>query len=207
VHASAIFAQKRPEALRELIAQRGLALIVAVDAGRPVAVHAPVLAGEGVLRFHLSSASTLVAALARNRRALAVVTGADAYVSPDWYAAGDQVPTWNYLSAEAEGPTRPLNREATVQLLDDLTAHFEAKLAPKAPWSRAKMTPSRFETLVGAIVGYEMTIERFEGVAKLSQNKSADEAARLAARLTERDDDGSRQIARAMDRLISFRGD
>lgn len=200
MHASADFAQKRPAALRNLIAQRGLALIVAVGAGRQVVGHAPVLAGESVLRFHLSAANPLVEALALSRRALAVVTGADAYVSPDWYAAGDQVPTWNYLSAEAEGPTRRLSREATIEMLDDLTAHFESKLAPKAPWSRAKMTPARFEALLGAIVGYEMTLERFEGVAKLSQNKPADEVARVALRLAERDDEGSRQIARAMAR-------
>ncbi len=62
------------------------------------------------------------------------------------------------------------------------------------------MTPARFEALLGAIRGFEMTVERFEGVLKLSQNKPA-EVARVAAALAERPDAGSREIAALMGRL------
>jgi transcriptional regulator len=198
LHPAGAFHQTEPNPLAELIAKRGLAVIIGVDGGRAIAAHAPVLTGDGVLRFHLSAANRLIDVLERARRALAVVTGPDAYVSPDWYAAADQVPTWNYLSAEVEGPVRRLDRAAAARLLDDLSAHFEARLAPKPPWSRTKMTPARFETLLRAIVAYEMYIERFEGIAKLSQNKPTDEIARVAAKLAGRDDEGSRQIARLM---------
>lgn len=127
-----------------------------------------------------------------------MVTGPDAYVSPDWYAAADQVPTWNYVSVEAEGPVRVMEREETTVLLDDLAAHFEAGLAPKPAWTRAKMAPARFEAMLSAIVGYEMRVERLIGVAKLSQNKPADEIARVSARLAERPDEGAIQIAAKM---------
>jgi transcriptional regulator len=184
--------------LRALVSARGLALIVGASNGGPAVAHAPVLLAGESLRFHLSAANVLCRVLRDNSRAVAVVTGPDAYVSPDWYAAADQVPTWNYVSVEAEGPVRVMEQTETVTLLDDLAAHFEAGLAPKAAWTRAKMTPARFDAMLSAIVGYEMRVERLAGVSKLSQNKPADEVARVAARLAERPDEGSIRIAAAM---------
>jgi len=173
-------------------------VIVGSGPDGPVVAHAPVLLAARTLRFHLSAANALCPVLRERPRALAVVTGPDAYVSPDWYAAADQVPTWNYLSVEAEGPVRVLQRVETAALLDDLAAHFEVGLAPKPPWTRAKMTPARFEAMLGAIVGYKMRVERLAGTTKLSQNKPPDEIARVAARLAERLDEGSRGIAALM---------
>jgi transcriptional regulator len=197
MHPASAFRQTDAAALAALVAERGFALIVGGADGRPLAAHAPVLLADGRLRFHLSGANPLTATLLAGSRALAVVTGPDAYVSPDWYAAADQVPTWNYLSAEIEGPVRPLDNTETTQLLDDLSARFEAPLAPKPPWTRAKMTPARFEALLGAINGFEMRAERFEGVTKLSQNKPA-EIERVAQALAARPDAGSQAIARLM---------
>lgn len=119
----------------------------------------------------LSRANPLAAALEAQPHALAVVTGPQAYVSPDWYGLPDQVPTWNYLSAEIEGPLRRLDDTEATVLLDDLSAALEAKLAPKLAWTRAKMSPGRFEAMLGGITAFEMTIERLEGVRKLGQNK------------------------------------
>lgn len=198
MHPAPLFHVADPEALAALVAERGLALIVGTDDGRPRVAHAPVLLAGGRLRFHLSRANPLVAALAAAPHALAVVTGPEAYVSPDWYGLADQVPTWNYLSAEIEGPVRVLDEAEATVLLDDLSAAFEARLAPKPSWTRAKMTPGRFEAMLRGIVAYEMTVERLEGIRKLSQNKPADAQARLADALAARDDEGSVALARLM---------
>jgi transcriptional regulator len=198
VHPARAFLTTDSGALERLIAERGLALVIGADAGRPVAAHAPVLLAQGRLRFHLSSANPLTARLRARPYALAVVTGADAYVSPDWYAHADQVPTWNYVSCEAEGPVRTLSGDETTALLDDLAAHFEGWLEPKAPWSRAKMAPAAFAPLLAAITGFEMRVERLEGVTKLSQNKSVDERKRVAGELAKLQDAGAREIARLM---------
>jgi len=94
-----------------------------------------------------------------------------------------------------EGPVTPLDSEAATVLLDDLSAHFEGKLGPKAPWTRAKMTPARFEALLGAIRAFEMRVERFEGTTKLSQNRGAEPMARVADALEAA---GSVEMARLM---------
>jgi transcriptional regulator len=195
MHPAALFRETDAERLAALVAEAGLALVVGVAAGRPVVAHAPVLLAEGRLRFHLSRANPLAAALDAEPRALAVVTGPHAYVSPDWYGIADQVPTWNYLSAEIEGPVRRLETEAAAALLDDLSAVFEARLAPKPAWTRAKMGPGRFEAMLGAIAAFEMSVERLEGVRKLSQNKPAEAQGRLAEALAGLGGEGSAALA------------
>ena len=175
-----------------------MASIVGVDGHRAATAVAPVLATDHLVRFHLSTRNRLTPMLIASGWALAIVMAEDAYLSPDWYAAADQVPTWNYRSVEIEGPLRVMSRDETAQMLDDVSAHFEASLAPKPPWTRAKMRPESFEAMLGAITGFEMTIERMEGTFKLSQNKPVDEIDRVAARLAERPDAGSQAISALM---------
>ena len=136
----------------------------------PMLVHAPVVVGPDRLRFHVSRGNRAAAAL-DGRRAIASCLGPDAYISPDWYGVEDHVPTWNYLAVEAEGPLRRLDEGALPALLDDLSAAQEERLAPKRPWTRAKMSPGRFEAMLKAIVGYELEIEELRGTRKLGQNK------------------------------------
>lgn len=140
----------------------------------PAVAHAPVIvAAPDRIRFHLSRANR--AAAMDGKRAIVSCLGPDAYVSPDWYGSPDQVPTWNYLAVEAEGPLRQLDEAELTRLLDDLSAAHEARLAPKPAWTRAKMTPGRFEAMLKAIIGYELRVEDLGGTRKLGQNKKLDE--------------------------------
>ena len=198
MHPAKAFHEIDRDTLVARVAERGFAVIVGVADARPLIAHAPVLLDGARLRFHLSAANPLTAALAASPWALAVITGDDAYISPGWYAAPDQVPTWNYLSVEIEGPVAALPAAGAARLLDDLSARYEATLAPKPPWTRAKMSPGRFEAMLSGIVAFEMTIERLAGITKLSQNKPATEIARLAAALADVPDEGAKRIARRM---------
>jgi transcriptional regulator len=140
----------------------------------PALVHAPVIvAGQDRIRFHVSRGNR--AAAMDGKRGLVSCLGPDAYISPDWYGSPDQVPTWNYLAVEAEGPLRRLDEAELAQLLDDLSAAHETRLAPKPAWTRAKMTPGRFEAMLKAITGYELSIETLRGTRKLGQNKKEHE--------------------------------
>ena len=151
--------------------------IAAAPQARPIIAHAPVIVrrmGEGLaLDFHLARRSAMTPHFDAGIAAVAVSLGADAYISPDWYAAPDQVPTWNYLTVEAEGPVTALDEAALVRLLDDQSALEEGRLAPKPSWTRAKMSDGRFEAMLGAIRAARLTVERLEGTFKLSQNKAA----------------------------------
>jgi transcriptional regulator len=171
------------------LAERPFCTLAAAPDGRPRVAHAPVVVrrlGEGLaLDFHLSRGNALAPFLADGFRAVLVSLGDDAYVSPDWYASQDQVPTWNYLSVEAEGPVAALDEAGLTALLDDLSTQEEARLAPKPPWTGGKMSPGRFEAMTRAIIGARLSVERLEGTWKLSQNK--DEADRAGVRAALRD--------------------
>ena len=160
-------------ALEAMIAEIGFGMVFAETPDGPRVAHVPVLStGDGALQFHLSRGNAVTRHIAENK-ALCVINGPDAYISPDWYGLDDQVPTWNYLTLELEGTVRQMEREGLIALLDDVTAQNEAKLLPKAPWHRDKMDPAKFEKMVDAIVGFEMEILAWRPTAKLSQNKPA----------------------------------
>lgn len=195
MHPAPLFLETDEAVLAARVQAAPFALICASEDGRPVAAHAPVLLEGRRLRFHLSRANPVAKALVEGATVLAVVTGPHAYVSPDWYGQDDQVGTWNYLSVELEGPVRILGSGETTALLDDLSDRFEGDLAPKPPWKRDKMDPAFFNRLLGMIVGYEVILERFEGITKLGQNKP--EAARLAV-ASALEDLGERDISALM---------
>lgn len=181
--------------LAQLAGQPFVTVAAVVD-GRPVVAHAPVvirrLADGLALDFHLSRGNALTPFLAEGFRAVLVSLGPEAYISPDWYVAADQVPTWNYVTVEAEGRVAAMDDEGLVALLDDLSAQEEARLLPKPPWTRHKMSPGRFEAMTRAIVGARLTVERLEGTFKFSQNKSEADRAGVIAAL------GDHPIARRM---------
>lgn len=147
----------------------------AID-GRPMVANAPVVVHRRdnrlILDFHLSRGNILTPHLAEGFRAVAVSLGPDTYVSPDWYVGADQVPTWNYLTVEAEGAVTIMDEAGLIAHLDDLSAQEEARLLPKKPWTRHKMAPGKFEALLRGITGASLMVERFEGTFKLSQNKN-----------------------------------
>ena len=167
MHPNKTFAWQDREAMLAFVADIAFCTICAEG---PLVVHAPVIvAAPDRLRFHISRGNR--AAALDGRRAIAACLGPDAYISPDWYGIPDQVPTWNYLAVEAEGPLRRLDEEELARLLDDLSAAHEGRLAPKPAWSRAKLAPGRFGSMVKAIAGFELAVEALRGTRKLGQNK------------------------------------
>jgi transcriptional regulator len=177
MHPNRAFAWEDEEAMLAFLADIAFCTICAEG---PMVVHAPVIvAAPDRLRFHVSRGNR--AAALEGKRAIVSCLGPDAYVSPDWYGSPDQVPTWNYLAVEAEGPLRRLDEAELAQLLDDLSAAHEARLAPKRAWTRAKMTPGRFQAMLKAIAGYELAIEELRGTRKLGQHKPGQAAAAAAA--------------------------
>lgn len=133
--------------------------------------------------FHLSSSNKLASDIGSGR-ALIVVNGPHAYVSPDWYGLEDQVPTWNYVAVELKGEVSAIAPESLPTLIDMLSQENEKRLAPKAIWTRDKMTPGVFERMLGAIVGFEMHVTDWHGTRKLGQNKSVEARASVSVALS-----------------------
>jgi transcriptional regulator len=181
-----------------LIAETGFGMVFLTTPDGPRVAHVPLLLTEaGTLRFHLALGNALTRHL-DGARALAVVNGPDGYISARWYSEPDQVPTWNYLALEMEGPVRRMDRDGLHALLEDVSAHHEARVAEGTPWTMDKMARIKRDRMMDMIVGFELTVEAWRPTVKLSQNKSAEERARLIAGLKA---EGKLALAALMERL------
>jgi transcriptional regulator len=183
------------EAMAAMVSELGFGVLFVSTSDGPRSVHVPVLLDGDRLRFHVSRGNMVYPALAAGGVALFVASGPHAYISPEWYGLDDRVPTWNYVAVELEGPVRDLGPEELIRLVDDLSAVNEARLAPKVPWTRDKMTPGRFEGLLKGIAGFEMKVADWRGTAKIDQDKPDAVRARIAEALDER---GEREMAETM---------
>jgi transcriptional regulator len=175
------FQEENPQALRDLMAQYPLATLVTLGAKGLCATHMPLLhdsraGGFGVLRGHMAKANPQWSDLKPEVPALAIFTGPQHYISPNWYPSkaehGKVVPTWNYVVIHARGPMRVVRDAAWLtRNVSELTAVHEAGFAN--PW-KPEMAPAGYiDSMVKAIVGIEITIESLEGKWKASQNRPA----------------------------------
>src|SRR6478609_4630726 len=136
---------------------RGFGTACAWDGKRPIASSLPFYLsyakdGTPTALFHVARNNPLAKLADGATPWVLAVNGADAYVTPDWYVSVDQVPTWLYQAVHLTGPVRQLSSEELIVQVDALSAKFEARLAPKKPWTSGKMTPARFDALRKAIV-------------------------------------------------------
>ena len=187
------FREDRPEVLAEAIRRIGFATLVTqgLDAN-----HLPMSLEHGVLRGHVARANPVWKA--GEGEALAIFLGAHAYVSPGWYpskaATGKAVPTWNYLTVHARGTIR------WIQDGDWLRAHVSAlsdshEAGRENPWAITDAPASYIDSLLRAIVGFELTITKLEGKWKLSQNRDAADSAGVREGLLS---DGHEDLSRLM---------
>ena len=162
----------------------GQLLINGAD-GWPLVAHVPFVldASGAVAGFHLVRSNPIARAVGQGVGqgvpARLVGQGPHSYVSPDWYEMPQQVPTWNYVAVHLSGEIRPCTSDALLAQLDQISAQFEARLAPKRPWTHAKMEPQVMEGMMRQIVPFALHVTQVDGTWKLGQNKP--DAARLAA--------------------------
>ena len=172
------------EATRSLAFAREEAFGVLTMAGEdgPLVSHLPFVLNEAGDSFgaHIVKSNPIWKALRDGPlAAVMVVSGPHGYISPDWYGAPDQVPTWNYVAVHLRGEVRLLPDEDMRAHADALSGQFEARLAPKPVWLTEKVDPDALKRMMRMIAPIEMTVTDVQSTWKLAQNKS--EGARLGA--------------------------
>ncbi len=117
-------------------------------------------------------------------------------LSPSWYQEEATVPTWNYVAVHAYGSFELV--EETGQLLEILRRSVQLYEASRpAPWVFDESSP-HIETMLKAIVGFRIEIDRLEGKWKLSQNQPGHRRQRVIRALKEQTDENSQAIAGLM---------
>ena len=195
------FTEKRPEVLLEHIERYDFGLLVTHGAEGLVASHIPFLIerdGEQLhLQGHLARPNPQVSDLARGGEVLAIFHGPHAYISPNWYATGPSVPTWNYVDVHAYG---------TVQLVEDdkWLRRFLVRLSERheacnpVAWRMQDLPEAYVGTMLKGIIRFEIAVTRLEGKYKLSQNRPAADRPGVIAALESQTDPESHAVARLM---------
>ena len=155
----------------------------------------------GTLYGHFARANPQWRDLADGNPALVIFQGAEAYISPSWYAAkaehGKVVPTWNYISVQAHGRAEVFDdAERLLQLVSRLSALHEAE-RPQ-PWAVSDAPREYIDSMLRAIVGFALPIERLEGKWKLGQNRSQADQAGVREGLTASSDARDLELAAQM---------
>jgi transcriptional regulator len=192
VYRPAHFRQDDPATLAEFIDKHALATLVVAAPSGLIANHIPLLrsaddAGAVRLRGHVARGNDLWQVVADGTLVLAVFGGPEHYVSPAWYPTkaltGEVVPTWNYVVVHAHGRIRFIDDRSWVRdFVTVLTARHES--GRPAPWSVSDAPAAYLDRMLGAIVGFEIAVERLEGKFKSSQNRNARERQGVVAGLS-----------------------
>jgi len=200
-----VFAESRSELLQKVMRENGFATVVTTADGVPFASHVPVLvdgdlaSGALKIRGHVARANPHWKQLANGSPVLVMFHGPHAYVSPSWYADTQSVPTWNYAVVHAHGRAALLAPTDLRTLLKDLVDAHER--ASAQPWRFDSVPAESVDRLLGAIVGFEITVERLEGKLKLSQNQTPDDQRRVRDQLAASADPVAHDVARWMELL------
>lgn len=183
-----------------------LATLVTFDETGLQASHIPLLleptqGPQGTLYGHLAKANPQWKALETGAQALLIFQGADAYISPSFYAAkaqhGKVVPTWNYLAVHAYGRADVFtDPERLLRIVTGLTDKHEASRAET--WAVTDAPADYIEKMLNGIVGFSIPIERLEGKRKLNQNRSAEDIAGVSKGLALSQDPSDLKIAQLM---------
>jgi transcriptional regulator len=192
------YKEKDPARVRAFMEAHPFALLLAADpTGRVEATQVPVLVeergGRLFLSGHVARRSDHQKAFDRAREVLVIFSGAHTYVSGTWYSNPQQASTWNYIAVHARGPLRWTTEEELAQLLQRLSLHFENGNTGSST-VLSNLPEAYREKLLKAIVGFEVEVEEWDNVYKLSQNRDAESYASIVAQL-KKGDDQARTVA------------
>src|SRR5512145_1009393 len=154
------FEETRVDVLHALIRQHPLGMLVVsgaqgLDANHVLFEIDPDPAPYGTLRCHVARANPVWQSLSTAASTMVVFRGAEAYVSPSWYASKQQhgkvVPTWNYVAVHAYGSPRAITDAGWLRrLVESLTDRHEGQRVDR--WRVGDAPAEYIEKLLTAIV-------------------------------------------------------
>ncbi len=195
MYVPAQFKEDRVPVLHEAIREIAFGTLVTLGSDGLIASHVPMLVKPepgpyGTLEGHLAKPNPQGRGHEGAFEALATFLGPHSYISPSLYptkqANGRVVPTWNYAAVHAYGPVEfYTDPDRLLDLVTRLTEVHEAGRAE--PWAVSDAPADFVRGMLNGIVGFSMVITRLDGKWKMSQNRPAEDRAKVAAELENRE--------------------
>ncbi len=190
---------------RALVEAQGSGWLVTVADAVPAATLVPIVWDGDRVIAHVAKANPHWRSIEDGAPGLCIVGGPEAYVSPSWYPAkaehGRVVPTWNYLAVHLSGPVR-VHHDA--DWLRDVVTALTDRHERERPdsWQVSDAPDEYVESMLRAIVGIELLVERVEAKVKASQNRSEADRRGVLDGLEATDAPGARALAAVMRRHL-----
>ena len=200
MYVPAHFQEKELDASHQLVRDHSFGMLMVNGDQVPEVSHLPLHlktdSNHDRILGHLALANPQAAWIENDKPALAVFSGVDSYISPRWYVDENQVPTWNYQVVHAHGTLRRIDETSELmRLLNQLTKQHESDA--EHPWSADWDNP-KISRLLKAIVGFELTVEHWEGKSKLGQNRDFQDRESLKVHLKNSEDASRNKLAEVM---------
>jgi transcriptional regulator len=207
MHAAPHFRMDDQAEMTAFIEARHFGSLIVAGPNGPQAAHIPMILNRDAdgrpvsLEGHVARNNPLAAIAARPVRALAIFSGADAYVTPSLYLSkrehGKVVPTWNYIAVEIAGEVTAFSdADALRAQVSRITDMMEASAA--APWAVSDAPEDYIAKMLNGITGLKLVIESIEGSRKLSQNRPEGDRAAVLNGFDHSSDPAARQLASEM---------
>jgi transcriptional regulator len=191
-----------PEAI---ISHHAFGQIVTAYNGMPYATSVPMYLedgpmGERILFGHMARDNPQAATLMSGMKALATFHGPNTYISASWYKDQPTVPTWNYVAAQVRGTLTPIDDdEKQLAIMRKTIDRSEARTGTS--WLMKDAPAGKIDSLLPRIRSFQITVERIDGVTKLSQKHPPADRERVIAALEALPGVAEAQIAALMRNL------
>lgn len=173
------FRQDDQQILTDFINHIGFGILVQSTDYLPFSTHIPVYIHHEQplqVRTHMALHNPHTKAIAEGRKALLIIQGEHAYISPSAYESVD-VPTWDYRIVHCEVEFQIPTAEEAKSDLFDLVRFFEkSNIHPIQPET---FPDSMMQDYLQYVFPFRMNILSMQGAWKLSQNRTEQEKERI----------------------------
>lgn len=198
------FTETDQEKVIGFMKENPFAVVTGPGAEYPVASHLPLhfeeRDGKIFLTGHLMKNTDHHKAFLKNENVLVIFNGPHCFVTASWYKNPLSGSTWNYMTVHAKGKIRFTDEAGTRKAVNNITDKYVGK---DTPASFDKLPDEYINSMVKAIVGFEIEVISYENVFKLSQNRDEEERKYIIQKLKERGDGQSAAVAKEMEKRIT----
>ena len=139
-------------------------------------------------------------AFSQYNKMLIVFTGPQAYISASWYTKPNVASTWNYITVYAKGEIVFSDDSETIKELKRITDEFEE---PSSKASFNTMPEDYVNRMAKAVAAFEIKIDSFHAIFKLSQNHNVETRKSIINELRKRNDGDDLKLSNEMEKELN----
>ena len=153
-------------------------------------------AEKSELYGHFGKSNEQLIDIDKSDEALVIFSGADSYISPQWYISENAVPTWNFQTLQCKGKPSLVDKQSLMEILAKLTKFHESSFSP--PWTMARLDPEKREMMVNLLTGFKLEITDIRFKEKMSQVRDINDRENIIKELEAINTSMSQKVSKIM---------